>query len=86
MKKMAEWMVDQLGYAWDASTKLQNKNEYQSKIEIILLNPPANAYGTMDGYDLIEESYLPGSNRFFRLTYISYHEGDAVDLGIPLLC
>jgi hypothetical protein len=74
-EKMAKWVVEQIGYAWDASTKLKNMNEFKSKLDIILLSPPQNAYGQLDGYDLIDESYLPGSNRYFRLTYISYHEG-----------
>jgi len=74
-EKIAKWMIDQIGYAWDASTKLQNMNEYKSKLDIILLSPPANAYGKLDGYDLLDESFLPGSDRYFRLTYISYHEG-----------
>jgi len=39
------------------------------------MSPPQSSYGKLDGYDLMDESYLPGSVRYFRLTYISYHEG-----------
>ena len=32
-------------------------------------------HGKMDGFDLLKESILPGTNRYFRLTYMTYHEG-----------
>jgi hypothetical protein len=72
---IAKWLVEQVGYAWDAQTRIKNTNEYKSKLDMILLSPPAGQYGKMAGYDLIEESSLPGTDRYFRLTYISYHEG-----------
>ena len=72
---IADWIVEQVGYNWDASTKVQKKGEFKSKLDILLLEPPASPYGSIDSYDLIDESYLPGSNRYFRLIYISYHVG-----------
>lgn len=73
-EEIAKWLVEQIGYAWDAATKVKNTNEYKSKLDIILLSPPAGNFGRLGGFDLIEESSLPGSDRFFRLTYITYHE------------
>lgn len=74
-EEIAKWLVEQVGYAWDAQTKIKNMNEYKAKLDMILLSPPAAQYGKMSGYDLIEESSLPGTDRYFRLTYVSYHEG-----------
>jgi len=74
-EEIAKWLVDQIGYAWDAATRVKNVNDYKSKFDMILLSPPANQYGKLSGYDLIEESALPGTDRYFRLTYITYHEG-----------
>lgn len=74
-EEIAKWMVEQIGYAWDAGTKIKNANDYKSKLDMILLSPPAGSYGKMSGYDLIEETSLPGTDRYFRLTYLSYHEG-----------
>ena len=74
-QEIAEWIASQIGYNWDATTKVQQTNEFKSQLDIILINPPASSYGSLDGYDLIDESYLPGSDRYFRRTYISYHEG-----------
>ena len=38
-----------------------------------MTSPPAT-HGKISGYDLINESYLPKSSRYFRLIYISYQE------------
>jgi hypothetical protein len=73
-KEIAEWIVGQLGTTWSEPTKIEKKNEFKSKLDIILVNPPDGVYGKLDGYDLIDETYLPGSARYFRYTYISYHE------------
>ncbi|WP_276495682.1 hypothetical protein [Pontibacter litorisediminis] len=73
--KIADFMVESLGKSWDSSTRIKNKNDYKGKMEIISMSPPNGVYGDMGGYDLIEEAYLPGSDRYFRHTYITYHEG-----------
>ena len=74
-EKIAKWIVDQLGFTWDATTKVKNMNDYKAKMDIIKISPPDGSFGALSGHDLIEESYLPGSNRYFRTTYITYHEG-----------
>jgi len=74
-EKIAQWIVGELGFTWDATTRVKNMNEYKAKMDIIQISPPEGSFGALSGYDLIEESYLPGSNKFFRTTYISYHEG-----------
>jgi len=73
--EIAEWIVSEVGYAWDAGTRIKKLNEFKSQLDILKVSPPDSSYGKLGGYDLIEESYLPGSNRFFRTTYITYHEG-----------
>jgi hypothetical protein len=74
-EEIAKNIVDQLGNAWDASTRVKNTNEFKSKLDMISISPPEGAYGKLSGYDLIEESSLPGTDRYFRLTWITYHEG-----------
>jgi len=74
-EKLAKWIVEQIGYTWDASSKVTQTNDFKSKLDVILLDPPASPYGKLDKYDLIDESYLPGSDRYFRMSYISYHQG-----------
>ena len=74
-EKIAQWIVNELGFTWDATTKVQNMNDYKAKMDIIKISPPQGSFGALAGYDLIEESYLPGSDRYFRTTYISYQEG-----------
>ena len=74
-EEIAKWIVDQVGYTNSASEKMQNLSNFKLQLDLVLVSPPENAYGTLDGYDLIDESYLPGSDRFFRLVYLSYHEG-----------
>lgn len=74
-EELADWITEQVGYTWDATTKVTKKNEFKSALDIIMISPPQSAYGKLDGYDKIDESYLPGSDRFFRFTYLSYHEG-----------
>lgn len=73
--EIAKWLVDQVGYPWDAATKVKSVSDYRSKLDMILLSPPEGQFGKMSGYDMIEESSLPGTDRYFRLTYLSYHEG-----------
>jgi len=73
-EKIAKSLVAQLGHAWDAQTRIKNMNDFKAKLDMIELSPPAGSYGKLDGYDLLKESFLPGTNRYFRLTYITYHE------------
>lgn len=72
---IAKTLAEHVGRAWDASTRVKNMNDYKSKLDMISISPPEGAYGKLSGFDLIEETSLPGSDRYFRLTYISYHEG-----------
>jgi|OpeIllAssembly_1097287.scaffolds.fasta_scaffold20514_2 hypothetical protein len=74
-KKIAEFIVENLGKTWDESKKIQTRNDYLGKFEIISLRPPKGVYGDLTGYDLIEEGFLLGSDRYFRHTYLTYHEG-----------
>jgi hypothetical protein len=74
-EKMAKLIAEEIGYAWDDSTKRESVNAFKSDFDLILRDPPAAKYGKLQGYDLIDESFLPHSNRYFRLVYISYHEG-----------
>ncbi len=74
-KENAEIIISSLGTSWDESKRITERNDYLAKFEIISLNPPNGVYGDLDGYDLIEEGFLKGSDRYFRHTYIAYHKG-----------
>jgi hypothetical protein len=73
-EEIAKWVMNQVGFGKDAATRMQEMNTMRSAMDILLISPPEGAFGKIDGYDLIDETYLPGSNRFFRHSYISYHE------------
>lgn len=72
---VAEFLNRHVGYADNQSDQVNNVNTYRSQLDVVLLPPPGGPLGPMDGYDLLEESYLPGSSRYFRRTYMTYHEG-----------
>jgi len=71
----AEFIVNSIGKSWDETKKISQRNDYLAKFELMNLPPPKGIYGEMDGYDLIEQGFIKGSNRIFRHTYIGYHEG-----------
>ncbi|MDC7994350.1 hypothetical protein [Altibacter sp. HG106] len=78
LKENADFIVNSLGATWDETKKISQRNEYLGKFEIISLKPPKGLYGDLDDYDLIEEGFLQGSDRYFRHTYIGYHEGSVL--------
>ncbi len=71
---IADWMISELGYSYSEADKITRRNDFKSKLDLVLKGPPASAYGKLDGYDLLDESYLPGTSRYFRYVYISYHQ------------
>lgn len=71
---VAQWIVREVGYAWSAQEKVKKSGEFKSSLDLLLIGPPDGAFGKLDSYDLILESYLPGSDRYFRLTYMTYHQ------------
>ncbi len=74
-KEIADYVVGTLGYNWDETKKISTRNDYLSKLEIIGLKPPKGVFGDLNGYDLIEEGFIKGSDRYFRHCYMTYHEG-----------
>jgi hypothetical protein len=74
-EEIATWITNELGYTNDAASKMTLKNNFKSKLDLVVASPPVTPYGKLSGYDLLDESYLPNSKRYFRLTFISYHEG-----------
>jgi hypothetical protein len=74
-EEVAAWIADEIGYTRDPASKITLKNDFKNKLDLIMTSPPVTPYGKISGYDLISESYLPNSSRYFRLIYISYHEG-----------
>src|SRR5713226_9401819 len=74
-EEIATWITNELGYTRDPASKMTLRNDFKSKFDLVTASPPVTPYGKLSGYDLIEEAYLPNSNRYFRMIYISYHEG-----------
>ena len=72
--EIATWITNEIGYTRDAASRMTLKSDFKSKLDLVIASPPVTPYGKLSGYDLIDEAYLPNSNRYFRLTYISYHE------------
>ena len=73
-KSNADFIVKSIGSTWDESKKISERNSYLSKFEIISMKPPMGVYGDLNGYDLIEQGFLKGSDRYFRHTYLGYFE------------
>ncbi len=73
-QEIADWLQAQIGYLDSEANKITNRNKYKSQLDVVLAGPPASPYGKVDGYDLIDEAYLPGTNRYFRFVYMSYHQ------------
>lgn len=74
-QKIADWIITEIGYVFSEAERVTKRNDFKSKLDLILAGPPASPYGRIDGYDLISQSNLPGSDRYFRYTFISYHQG-----------
>ncbi|ALO14562.1 hypothetical protein L21SP5_00894 [Salinivirga cyanobacteriivorans] len=72
----ADFIIDNLGSAWDESKRISERNDYLNKFQLISIKPPQGVYGDLDGYDLIEQGFLRGSDRYFRHTYMAYFEGN----------
>jgi hypothetical protein len=74
-EEAARWISSELGYAQDDDGRQTMMETFRTKLDALLVTPPASPYGKIYGYDLVDESYLPNSARYFRLIYITYHEG-----------
>lgn len=74
-EKIAWKIVEEVGYTWEEEKKEDIKNDYRAKLDSIFLEPPKGKYGDFYGHDLINYGYLPGSTRYVRSYYISYHTG-----------
>lgn len=77
-EKLTDFIIESVGYNLDTAEKAKMRIEFIEKFEIISTAPPRGTHGQMSGYDLIDESYVPGSDRYFRHTYMTYHEGNVV--------
>lgn len=79
LEENADFIVSELGNTWDESKKISSKTDYLGKFQIISLSGnKGGVYGKLDGFDLIEQGFLLGSDRYFRHTYIGYHEGSVL--------
>lgn len=72
--ELAEWVTDQVHSEASGTSRMQQLSQFQSQFRMIAQGPPQSPFGEMIGYDLLQESHLPGTNRYFRLTYMSYHQ------------
>jgi hypothetical protein len=74
-QEAARWMADEVGYTRDDDGKAAMRDDFKGKLDAVIASPPDSPYGKLSGFDLLDESYLPNSARYFRLIYVSYHEG-----------
>ena len=68
-EEVASWIADEIGYTRDPASRMTLKGDFKNKLDLIMTSPPVTPYGKISGYDLINESYLPNSGRYFRLIY-----------------
>lgn len=71
---LAEWVTDQTHSDASGVTRMQQLSQFQSQFRMIAASGPSNPFGEMDGFDLLQQSSLPGTDRYFRLTYMTYHD------------
>ena len=72
--ELAEWVTEQTHSEVSGTTRIQSLNQFQSQFRMILTGEMDTPFGAIDGYDIIQVSTLPGTNRYFRLLYMSYHQ------------
>ncbi len=72
---VARWIVTEVGSGWGEVEQEARAGEFKAKLDAVLMGAPNGVYGALDGYDLIDATFLPGSDRYLRLTYLTYHEG-----------
>ncbi len=85
-QEAARWMADEVGYTRDDDGKAAMRDDFKSKLDAVITSPPDSPYGKLSGFDLLDEAYLPNSARYFRLIYVSYHEGRAAGVAVSVLC
>ena len=69
---LAEWVVNETYSDGSGSTRIQTLSQFESQFR--MMTQEDGPFGEMDGYDLLQEDALPGTDRYFRLTYMSYHQ------------
>lgn len=72
-EEFADALTEEIGSAKSPADKMQIKADTKSRFDMILAGPPVSAFGRLDGYDLLLQSWLPGTDRFFRQVYMAYH-------------
>jgi hypothetical protein len=77
-EKLADFIINSVGYNLNETEKSKMRIDFINKFEIISTAPPQGTHGQLNGYDLIDESSIPGSDRYFRHTYLTYHVGNVV--------
>jgi len=73
-ESLAEWVTDQVHTEASGNSRMQQLNEFRSSFDMIAQGPPESPFGEMVGFDLLQESALPGTDKYFRLTYMTYHQ------------
>lgn len=71
---LAEWITDQLHSEASGTSRLQQLSNFQSQFRMIAQGGPKTPFGQMEGFDMIQKTALPGTDRYFRLVYLTYHE------------
>lgn len=72
--ELAEWVTDATHSEASGVTRLQQFNQFQTQFRMMTEEATNSPFGKMEGYDLLQEVALPGTDRYFRLTYMSYHQ------------
>jgi hypothetical protein len=77
--KVVDNVIDEIGFSWDETRRITARNQYLSTLNIIFMNSPkVSSYGNLEGFDLIEVGFIPGSSRYFRHIYMTYHENNVL--------
>lgn len=71
---LATWVTDQLDASAMGRSRRQRISEFRSQFSVVTQQGPMSRFGPMGGYDLLQETALTGTDRYFRFTYMTYHQ------------
>jgi hypothetical protein len=71
---LAEWVTDQVHSEASGTSRMQQLNKFKSQFNMVVEGGPQSPFGEMVGYDLLQESALPGTDRYFQFTYMTYQQ------------
>lgn len=71
--RAAIWAVEQVGAEWTAARRNQTIDQARPWMNELVATTTEGGIGRLEGAELIQVNRLPGTERYFRLFYMSHH-------------